>query len=48
MTLKQHIEQMSSYEKFKLLVDMLRFFATAAAPFMTIGLGYYAKHILGW
>lgn len=48
MTLKEHIKSMTSYEKFKLTIDMLRFLATAAAPFLIIGLGYYTKHHLGW
>lgn len=46
--IKEHINSMSSYERAKLIVDTMRFVATAAAPFMTIGLGYYAKHFLGW
>jgi len=48
MTLKEHFRSMSSYERFKLLVDLMRFFATAAAPFLIVGLGYYTKHFLGW
>jgi len=48
MSLKEDIGKMSEYERYKLVVDLLRFFATAAAPFMIIGLGYYTKHYMGW
>jgi hypothetical protein len=48
MKLKDHIKSMSSYEKAKLIVDTLRFIATAAAPFMIVFLGYFTKHYLGW
>jgi len=48
MKLKEHLNSMTSYEKAKLVCDTMRFFATAAAPFITVLLGFYAKHILGW
>lgn len=47
-TIRQHIDSMTSYEKAKLIVDTLRFFATAAAPFLIVGLGYFTKHYLNW
>lgn len=48
MTIREHIKSMSSYEKAKLVVDFMRFLATAAAPFMIVGLGYFTKYVLKW
>jgi hypothetical protein len=48
MNIRDHLKSMSSYERAKLVVDFMRFLATAAAPFMIVGLGYFTKYILKW
>ena len=48
MSIKEHIKNMSSYERAKLVVDFMRFLATAAAPFLIVGLGYFTKYVLQW
>jgi hypothetical protein len=48
MNIRDHLKSMSSYERAKLIVDFMRFLATAAAPFLIVLLGHFAKHYLGW
>lgn len=42
------LTKMSTYEKYKLGVDFLRFCATMLAPVMIIMLGHFAKVYLQW
>ncbi len=45
---KEDLNRMSTYERYKLGVDFLRFMATLAAPFVMVLVGKLAKDFLGW
>jgi hypothetical protein len=45
---KEDFNAMSTYEKYKLVVDFMRFCATMLAPLMIIVMGHFAKVYLQW
>lgn len=46
--LLEDLNNMSTYEQYKLKVDFLRFCATMLAPAMIVVMGHFAKVYLQW